>query len=195
MKSSKDRGQTNIIAVIVLTLSVVVIFGIYTLNLEIDMPKKSLFIQITIDKITKDTGKSKKFEDQIIIIRHLGGDSINVKNMILVVTVYRDNKPIKKCTLSEFPWKVCIGCTIPKSSIKGDQIIDRSPNHYSYALGEISDKADGIWSSGETIGFRIKKYNRTSNEGLNLQNGDVVEVKIVYDGFVVSEASKRFYTN
>jgi len=195
MKSSKDKGQVNIIAIIALTLFVVLVFGLYTLNLEVDTPKRPLFVQITVDKITKDTDKSKKFEDQIVIIRHIGGNSIKVRDMSIIVTIYRNGNPIKKCILSRFPWNVCIGCTIPKSSIKGDQIIDRCPNHYSYALGEISDKADGIRSSGETIGFRIKKFNKKSGEGLNLQNGDLIEVEIVYDGFVVSKASEMFYIN
>jgi hypothetical protein len=130
-------GQSNIITAIILTMFIAFIFGFYTLNLEINKPKKPLFAQITIDKVTKNTDKSKKFEHQIVIIRHLGGDPIEVKDISIVVTIYRNRVPIRMCILSGFPWKACVGCSISKHLIKGDQIIDRNTSHYAYTLGKI----------------------------------------------------------
>ncbi|ADB58089.1 hypothetical protein [Archaeoglobus profundus] len=179
-----SRGSNHVIACILLLALTVTTFltfrGFYTLTIE-----KPTFVYVEIEDITVD--HSKRYNDQIVIIRHIIGDSLNVKDLRLHVVVYRGDYPIKSCILQKFPWRHGVGINnLPPNAVVGDDIIDNNPNHYSRYLGELSYKSDGLFSPGETIGFRIKK------SGLTLEIGDKVEVSMEYRGSIVAKVSKVF---
>ncbi|WP_457548700.1 hypothetical protein [Archaeoglobus sp.] len=144
---------------------------------------KPTFVVVKIDRITKSKSCSYCNDDRVVILKHLAGEPLNIKNMKIHVTVSR-NGSSKSCILQNFPWRYGIGIILTSNELVGDDIIDRNPNDYAKYLGEISYKSDGFWSSGESIGFRIKREY--------LSSGDDVHVLIEYGGELISEDSKIF---
>ncbi len=176
----RSKGSSYIISV-VLILSLLIIASVYLTTIKIERVDKPVFAVFRIEKITK----GYRF-DQVVVIRHIAGEPLYVKDMALHVVIYRDGKPIKSCTIQNFPWSYGVGYTLPSNAINGDDIIDENPNHYARYLGELSYKSDGVFSSGETVGFRIKR------SGVTLQRGDVIEVDVIYRGREVYCVSKTF---
>ncbi len=176
-----SKGFSQIISSILLVILVILASStLYILETDIKIGRP-VFVKIKIVDITGEG--ENKFDNQIVILKHVGGDSIEVKNMRIHLTVQRENE-IKSCILQEFPWKFGIGINnLSEGAIEGEDIIDLNPNHYSKYMGEISYKSDGVWSSGETVGFRIKKGS------ILLKEGDIIKVSIEYEGRIVAKDS------
>ena len=180
MKSSK--GSSYVISCILLiALTFLTLYAIK--DIYIPEVHKPTFVVVKIDEITKSKSCPHCNDDRVVIIKHLAGEPLDIKNMKIHVTVSR-NGSSKSCILQNFPWRYGVGIVLTSNELVGDDIIDRNPNNYAKYLGEISYKSDGFWSSGESIGFRIKKEY--------LLNGDNVCVLIEYCGELVSEDSKSF---
>ena len=179
MKSSRGVSQVLQVALILaLTVSFAYVAFRYVGDFEVSKPT---FVKIKIDKVTEGNGKI--YHDQVVILRHIAGDPLKVKDVKILLTVLHGGK-VESCTLQNFPWKFGVGINkLPDDSVVGDDLIDENPNHYSRYLGEIGYKSDGIWSQGETVGFRIKK------EGVKLIKGDKIEIAIIYKGSTVAEDS------
>ncbi len=178
MKSSRGVSQVLQVALILaLTVSFAYVAFHYIGDFEVSKPT---FVKIKIDKVTKD---DKRFHDQVVILRHVVGDPLKVKDVKILLTVFHSGK-VESCTLQNFPWKFGVGINkLPEDSVVGDDLIDENPNHYSRYLGEIGYKSDGIWSQGETVGFRIKR------EAISLKEGDKITVRVECKGLTVAEDS------
>lgn len=181
--NSKGYGQ---IVAIILIVSVTILTALYLETFDFGNIEKPVFAIFEIEKITKGRG----FESQVVILRHVAGENLDVRKMSLNVVIYRGGVPVKSCILQNFPWKH--ETTLPPNAVVGDEIIDRCPIHYAKYLGELSYKSDGMLSPGETIGFRIKKYDDDSNAGMTLRDGDIVEVTVIYGGHSIYTSSKIF---
>ena len=161
------KGISHIISAVLLFLTIIVAsITLYSL-FDYSNPEKPTFVKVEILGIFD---KGSKNGDQILVLKHIAGDPINVKEMKIHITILRRDS-IRSCTIQNFPWKYGVGVNnLPQNAVIGDNIVDNNPNHYSDYLGEIGYKSDGVWSNGETVGFRIKHGY--------LSKGDRVDVSI-----------------
>ncbi len=179
MRSLKGSGY-----IIACILSVALTFLIfYSLTIGIPQVQKPTFVVVKIDRITDSRSCPYCNDDRVVILRHVAGEPLDVRGMKIYVTVLRKDDS-KSCTLQNFPWRYGIGSVLTSNEVVGDNIIDRNPNNYAKYLGEIGYKSDGVWSNGETVGFRIKHGY--------LSKGDRVDVSIEYRGMIVSGDSFVF---
>jgi len=175
----KPNAVSPILSTVLFTLFLIVAGVMMFEYVGIPKIEKPVFAHFEIVEITKDTSPEELFEDQIVVIRYTGSDSLNAENLEVILKIYRNNALIKSCRLCGFPWKITTA--LPNESVYGDQIIDMSTIHYSDFI-----LCDKTLKSGKSFGFRIKK------EELTLKRGDIIEVTVVYKGSVVSKSSKTY---
>ncbi len=156
---------------IVLMLAITILIGmIFYSSIDFNQIKAPVlaFLQSAEKIIPHETGMHKT--SQIVKINSISGESIDVRKIRLVVEIYRENSLLLQESCHGFP-VVKFGdayCT-------GDDFIDKSYLGYD-VLGELHDEGDGVLSAGEFIGFRIKA---TSGNGVKLEKGDVITVRVV----------------
>ena len=191
------KAFSQIIGVLILMV-IIVILSSFILALPLKPPEKPPYVAYVEGKVLNSYHGGS--DDQVVLLIHKGGDPVDVRRLTLYVEIVRENRVIAWFKLWNFPWKD--KKTLKNSGVKyldddGDTenysdskkiIIDtRSPSQQPW-LGELSDRyGDGVWSAGEHIGFRIKKTgsNPPKQGGVNLQYGDIVRIKLMYDGKVV----------
>jgi hypothetical protein len=175
----KPNAVSPILSTVLFTLFLIVAGVMMFEYVGIPKIEKPVFAHFEIVEITKDTSPEELFEDQIVVIRYTGSDSLNAENLEVILKIYRNNALIKSCRLCGFPWKITTA--LPNESVYGDQIIDMSTIHYSnYVL------CSKVLKPGESFGFRIKKKE------IVLKKGDVIEVTIIHRGAVISKFSKTY---
>jgi hypothetical protein len=175
----KPNAVSPILSVVLLFLFSIVVGVMMFEYVGFPQIEKPVFAHFEIMEITKDTSPKDIFEDQIVVMKYLGGDSLNTEDMEIVLRIYRNNIVVKSCRLCGFPWKITPNLSSEK--VRGDQIIDKSTIHYSsYVL------CDKTLKPGKTFGFRIKKSE------LTLKRGDVIEIIIIYKDNIVSKSSKIY---
>lgn len=173
---NNKKGVSAIIGIIMLLAIVIVTSStIYVLVNTTKLPEKypisySVQASATYSHVT-GMGETS----QIVEIRHIAGDKVPVEEIKIMVEIYRGNNLLKHTVFWGFP---CYPWEIEWS---GNDIISRSHHEINQKvfgeLGKIGDHSeDGIWEAGEKIGFRIK----ISGDGLVLQDGDKIDVKIIH---------------
>jgi len=167
------KGISNVLGfllIIILTLILSISIFIFNINLQ-----KTPFVCVKDSKILPKSGNAW-WEEQVVELIHMGGDKIDVKDLKILIEVYRNNVIIKRGVLDDFPWKC--NSTFIRKRIVGDVIIQTSPHNCTKFLGELHYKKDGSWDVGDKIGFRIKYEN--SGEGIDLVSGDIVRITLIY---------------
>ncbi len=187
-----EKAVSPIIGIFILAATTIILSA-FILVLPLKTPEKPPFVSYAVGEILNSYHGST--DDQVVLLIHNGGDCVDVKRLTIHVKIIRDNEVIAWFKLWNFPWKG--NYTLKDSGVSyldddGDTeksetdriIIDtHGPGHQTW-LGELAERyGDGVWCSGEQIGFRIKKSgsNPPKQGGVNLQYGDTVEVTLIWD--------------
>lgn len=89
-------------------------------------------------------------DEQVVRITHIAGDTVNVKNIEIIVRAPDCNKQVR---LVDLPGDGFYSYTLADENLDGDDFISQGFNADNQ--GPIYVDEDNQWTAGETISFRI----------------------------------------
>ena len=188
-----EKAVSSIVGILILVVTTVILSA-FILAFPLKISEKPHFVAYVEGKVLNSYHGGS--DDQVVLLIHKGGDCVDVKRLTIHVKIIRDNQVIAWFKLWGFPWKGNyyfsgsglkylddLGRTERDASSEDLYIDESRPSNQPW-LGELAERyGDGVWCSGEQIGFRIKKSgsNPPKQGGVNLQYGDTVEVTLIWD--------------
>ncbi len=154
---------------IVLMLAVTVMLSAFMYSAidipELKVPVLTIFRSVN-EIVPHEVGLHR--ESQIVKITSFGGQAIPVENIKIKVSAYRNGSLL----LSETCWGFPV-IKFGDAECSGDDFLDKGYLGFD-VMGELHVSRDGVISSGEFIGFRIK----VGSGGIQLRQGDIISVQV-----------------
>ncbi|MDY6776338.1 MAG: type IV pilin [Halobacteria archaeon] len=170
MPREDDRGVSPVIGVVLLVATVVllaagVFFSVSGTASQLSQPKMA---RIEAGTLEADEVCEGGYCDQTVRLRNVAGGDIDVSETEIVVEL--PNR--KSGRLVDLPSD---DRDLDDENVEGDDVFSQSALQAGGAITEGGSDTDGVWSSGETVRFRIKQ----SGDGMSLDPGDEVRVRVV----------------
>lgn len=169
------RGVSSAIAVVLVVALVVVLAGVvgaYAFGFAEDLRDPSPNVAESKGELLAND--ESRFGDQIVRLTHVAGDSIEVRNVQIVVAV-EGRTCTARSRIVDLPAN-----RLNESHVEGDDVFDGR----DVELGAIDGEDDGVWSAGEFVRFRIAVGD------CELHEGDEVRIRIVHrptDSILIEE--------
>ena len=163
-----DRGLSSVVGVVAsIALAVVLATGVLAAGLAVgslgELPPSATIEAGDTTAACVGCGP----EDQRIRLEHRGGDSLPMHEIELIVSVPGRGT----ARLVDLPLGTnCLG----DDHVEGPDRFDGRCGRVSGSLTTVGTDADGTWSAGETVGFRLRKG------AVRLDPGGTVTVRIVH---------------
>jgi len=170
------RAASPVIGVVVLVAMVLLVaatVGWAGLGFSEQLREPAPNIAESNGKLIADSG----YSGQIIEIRHVAGDSVNVKNMEVAVTAETgDERKTARIVGLPLDYGSPTGNPIQPRNLKyGDEsIIARSGGGYDH--GVLHEDNRNVFDAGSAFAFRIK----STGSGITLNSGDTVTVRVIH---------------
>ncbi|MFB6083788.1 MAG: type IV pilin [Halorientalis sp.] len=158
-----SRAVSPVIANILLVAVVVILaatISVFTLGFTDDANQPGPVVGQSSGELVYDRPGS---DDQIVRLTSVAGDSLDVSQ--LEIAVDATDACGKQSRIVNLPTN-----TLGSENYKGDDIFD----YYSPDGGQLDTSADGTWSAGETVTFRI------ASTECKLNSGDTIIVRVVH---------------
>ncbi len=174
-----EKGISPAMGIILIFVVTILLAASFYSNLNLNQMNKPVFALLQPENKVIPHKSGMERDSQIVRVRDIGGEIIDVKRMKLTVTIYRNGSILAEETCYGFPVK-----KFGDARCSGDDIIDKGYLGYG-VLGEFHSSQDGIFSPGEFVGFRIKAR---TDYGIQLEKGDRVAVQItdIYSGQTIA---------
>lgn len=154
----------GVILVVALVVVLAGVVGAYALGLADDLKNPAPNVAESEGELV--AGGS----DQFVRIEHVAGDSVRVSEIEIVVDA--TDACGKRSRLVELPTNTIGNFSYSPKNYEGADIFD----DYSPDDGELEESADGIWTAGETIQFRLA----SSHDECPTDSGETLTVEIVH---------------
>lgn len=167
----QSRGVSPVISTIMMVAIVVILsatVSVFMFDVGEDVPSVAPNVAQSSGEFVAGSGD----DDQVVSITHLGGDTVNIESIEIVLRVPEQNEYIR---LVDLPGEGYFDYTLDNSNIQGGtdlsdntDVIDQGSTASNVNQGPIyKDANDRQWNAGETIAievavdwdFRTSEYN------------------------------------
>jgi flagellin-like protein len=168
---NQSRGVSPVISTIMMVAIVVILsatVSVFMFDVGEDVPSVAPNVAQSSGEFVAGSGD----DDQVVSITHLGGDTVDIESIEIVLRVPEQNEYIR---LVDLPGEGFFDYTLDDSNIQGStdlsdntDVIDQGPTASNVNQGPIyKDANDRQWNAGETIAievavawdFRTSEYN------------------------------------
>lgn len=165
---SQDRRAVSPVIATILILAIVVSLAATLSVFLLDIGESVRNPGPNVAESTGEFVAGADGDQQVVRITHVAGDTVDVKNIEIIVRAPDCNKQAR---LVDLPGDGFFDYTLADENIEGDDFI--SQGFRADNQGPIYADEDDRWTAGETVSFRISKTE------CNFEDADIKQLDVV----------------